>query len=89
MSGKTDVHGKTDVFALEELSFIPYIDDEGLLPSQLTKSVGVYAIFDADKTLQYVGYSRDVAMSLKQHLVRCPAQCYWVKVKTIEQPRRE
>ncbi|NEQ99613.1 MAG: GIY-YIG nuclease family protein [Cyanothece sp. SIO2G6] len=79
---------ETDVFALATLNFIPYISEDGLLPLQFTKMVGVYAIFDANQTLQYVGYSRDVSISLKQHLVRCPELCHWVKVKTIGQPRR-
>ncbi|MEB3231228.1 MAG: GIY-YIG nuclease family protein [Leptolyngbyaceae bacterium] len=79
---------ETDIFSLATLDFIPYISEDGQLPAQLAKAVGVYAIFDADQTLQYVGYSRDVVMSLKQHLVRCPHLCHWLKVKTIDQPRR-
>ena len=74
--------------ALSDYDFIPYLDAAGLLPSQYSKSVGIYAIFDRDKTLQFVGYSRDVTMSLKQHLVRCPDFCHWVKVKTIERPSK-
>jgi hypothetical protein len=38
--------------------------------------------------LQYVGYSRDVTFSLKQHLVRQPQKCYWLKVQTIDRPNR-
>ncbi|MGK7889511.1 MAG: GIY-YIG nuclease family protein [Leptolyngbyaceae cyanobacterium] len=79
---------ETELFSLADLDFIPYIGEDGLLPSQFAKVVGVYAIFDREQQLQYVGYSRDVTMSLKQHLVRCPQQCHWVKVKTIAQPRR-
>lgn len=74
--------------ALADYDFIPYLDAAGLLPGQFSKSVGIYAIFDRDKTLQFVGYSRDVTMSLKQHLVRCPALCHWCKVKTIERPSK-
>ncbi|MGF1566992.1 MAG: GIY-YIG nuclease family protein [Nodosilinea sp.] len=73
---------------LAELDFIPYCNEAGLLPPELAKVVGVYAIYDGEKTLQFVGYSRDLAMSLKQHLVRCPALCHWVKVQTIERPNR-
>lgn len=51
--------------------------------------IGIYAIFDANQTLQYVGYSRDVATSLKQHLVRCPQACHWLKIQTIERPSRK
>ena len=73
---------------LADLDFIPYVDDDGLLPSQFARTVGVYAIFNQDRVLQFVGYSRDVAMSLKQHLVRCPDACYWFKLKTIERPQK-
>ncbi len=40
------------------------------------------------KILQCVGYSRDVCLSLKQHLIRKPQQCYWLKVQTIDRPNR-
>lgn len=74
--------------SLASLAFIPYVNDRGFLPDQFQAKVGVYAIFDQSKTLQYVGYSRDVYLSLKQHLVRQPEQCYWVKIQTIERPSR-
>jgi hypothetical protein len=73
---------------LSDLSELPYIDAEGQLTSQFDGKVGVYAIFDREKILQYIGYSRDVSLSLKQHLVRQPQQCYWLKVQTIDRPSR-
>ncbi|MBD2773619.1 GIY-YIG nuclease family protein [Iningainema tapete] len=79
---------ETDIPSLASLESIPYIDDNGQLPEQLQSKIGVYAIFNQDKLLQYVGYSRDVYLSLKQHLVRQPQHCYWVKVQTIERPSR-
>lgn len=48
----------------------------------------MYAIFDQEKVLQFVGYSRDVYLSLQQHLVRQPQKCYWLKVQTIDRPSR-
>jgi hypothetical protein len=74
--------------SLDRLEFIPYLDENGHLPSQFEGKVGVYAIFDQDYHLQFIGYSRDVALSLKQHLVRQPHQCYWLKVQTIDRPSR-
>ncbi|MDF5711168.1 MAG: GIY-YIG nuclease family protein [Nostoc sp. S4] len=79
---------ETNTPALTSLEFTHYIDDRGQLPEQFQGKIGVYAIFDREKTLQFVGYSRDVYLSLKQHLVRQPHQCYWVKVQTIERPSR-
>jgi hypothetical protein len=74
--------------ALASLEFLPYINDAGQLPEELQGKVGVYAIFDHDKILQFIGFSRDVFLSLKQHLVRQPERCYWVKVKTVDRPSR-
>jgi hypothetical protein len=79
---------ETNIPSLTALEYFPYIDDNGQLPEQFQGKIGVYAIFDQEKSLRFVGYSRDVFLSLKQHLVRQPQQCYWVKVQTIERPSR-
>ncbi|MBW4500725.1 MAG: GIY-YIG nuclease family protein [Scytonema hyalinum WJT4-NPBG1] len=79
---------ESNIPALASLEYIPFIDDNGQLPEQLQGKIGVYAIFDQEKVLQFVGYSRDVYLSLKQHLVRQPQYCYWVKAQTIERPSR-
>jgi hypothetical protein len=79
---------ETNLSSLVALEYIPYIDDRGQLPERFQGKIGVYAIFDQEKVLQFVGYSRDVYLSLKQHLVRQPQHCYWVKVQTIERPSR-
>lgn len=78
---------KTDISSLASLEYIPYIDASGQLTEQF-QGIGVYAIFDQEKVLQFVGYSRDVTLSLKQHLVRQPQNCYWLKVQTIDRPSR-
>lgn len=78
----------TDKSSLAELEYIPYIDADGQLPADFQNQVGVYAIFDSDRLLQFVGYSRDVSVSLKQHLVRQPQKCHWLKVYTINRPSR-
>lgn len=72
---------------LNTLDFVPYLED-GCIADRFDHQIGVYAIFDQDQTLQYIGYSRDVALSLKQHLVRQPQKCHWVKVQTIDRPSR-
>ena len=78
----------SDLPSLGSLEFLPYIDDAGILPEQLQNQIGIYAIFDRDQSLQFVGYSRDIYLSLKQHLVRQPEHCYWVKATTIDKPNR-
>jgi hypothetical protein len=79
---------ETQTPSLTELDYIPYLDDTGNLPEELQGKIGVYAIYDQDKTLQLINYSRDVYLSLKQHLVRKPQSCYWLKVQTIDRPNR-
>jgi hypothetical protein len=78
----------TDIPSLGSLDFLPYINDAGELPEILQNKIGIYAIFDKSQVLQFVGYSRDIYLSLKQHLVRQPDCCYWVKATTIDRPNR-
>ncbi|MCT7972591.1 GIY-YIG nuclease family protein [Laspinema olomoucense] len=77
-----------EISPLSTLDFLPYLDEAGNCNSDFTGKVGVYAIFDEPKTIQYIGYSRDIALSLKQHLMRKPDCCYWIKAQTIERPSR-
>jgi hypothetical protein len=79
---------ETSLTSLASIEYVSYIDENGQLPEQFQGKIGVYAIFDQEKVLQFVGYSRDVYLSLKQHLVRQPQYCYWVKVQSIERPSR-
>jgi len=74
--------------SLVELSFYPYVDDNGLIKEDLEGKIGVYAIFNQQKILEYVGYSRNLLLSLKQNLVRQPEKCYWFKTYIIERPSR-
>jgi hypothetical protein len=74
--------------SLADFDYHPYIDAEGQLPHQFEGQIGVYAIYAEDKTVAYIGYSRDVSLSLRQHLVRQPQSCFWVKVCTVEKPDR-
>jgi hypothetical protein len=79
---------ETDIPSLFSLSYIPYIDNSGQLPEELQGKIGVYAIFNNDRILQLVGYSRDIYLSLKQHLVRQSQNCYWLKFQSIDRPNR-
>ncbi len=79
---------QTEFTTLANLPFLPYLNQQGEIDPNFEKKIGVYSIFDAEKTLQLVAYSRDIYTSLKQHLVRQPQACYWLKVKTIDRPRR-
>ncbi|HIK14831.1 MAG TPA: GIY-YIG nuclease family protein [Leptolyngbyaceae cyanobacterium M33_DOE_097] len=74
--------------SLAGLPAYAYVDEAGQLPEAFQGKIGVYAIFDQAMALQYVGYSRDVLLSLKQHLVRKPSQCVWVKAQISDRPNR-
>lgn len=74
--------------SLAELPLVPYLTPEGDLPTALQRQIGIYAIFDTEQCLRYIGYSRDVYQSLKQHLVRQPQACAWYKLQTVERPSR-
>lgn len=80
---------QTEMPSIDRLEYLPYLDSEGDIDSELQGKIGIYAIFDSAKQMQYVGYSRDVYSSLKQHLIRQPESCYWVKVQTIDRPSRK
>jgi hypothetical protein len=79
---------QTEFPTLASLEFLPYLDKNGVINEELTKKVGIYAIFDRDRELQFVGYSRDIYLSLKQHLVRQLQSCYWLKLNIIDRPSR-
>ena len=73
---------------LDSLPWIPYLTEAGLLAENWQRKIGVYAVFDQAQQLHYIGYSRDLEASLKQHLVRQGDRCYWLKVHIIERPSR-
>jgi hypothetical protein len=77
-----------EIPSIASLEYFPYLDEIGCIPEKCQGKIGAYAIFNADKILQFVGYSRDIYLSLKQHLIRQPKKCYWVKIQTITQPSR-
>ncbi len=74
--------------SLGNIANIPYIDDLGLLPDQFHQKIGAYAIYSNDHTLKHMGYSRNILLSLKQHLIRQPHACHWIKAITIEKPSK-
>jgi hypothetical protein len=78
----------SEIIPLASLEFIPYLNPEGCLEEDWLGKIGVYAIFNAAQTLEYIGYSRDIYLSLKQHLVRQPQSCYWVKMQIVNRPSR-
>ncbi len=57
---------------------------------QNAKVAGVYAVVDQNQQTQYVGYSRNVTLSLRSHLtVHGADTCAWVRVQPFKFPKRE
>ncbi len=55
-----------------------------------TKVVGVYAVLGCDRRTHYVGYSRNVALSLKGHAAQLGKDiCALVQVHTFKLPKRD
>lgn len=58
--------------------------------AQNTKLAGVYAVLDRDRQTQFIGYSRNVALSLRSHLTQKGEDlCALVKVQPFKFPKRE
>jgi hypothetical protein len=54
------------------------------------KIAGVYAVLDAEHRTQYIGYSRNVKISLNAHLAQNGSQkCAFVRVQTFNFPKRQ
>jgi hypothetical protein len=73
---------------LADLNYHSYLDTVGIINPDLEGKIGIYAIFEEDKNIQYIGYSRNLLKSLQQHLIRKVDQCYWYKVYIIDRPDR-
>ncbi|KAJ7523359.1 hypothetical protein O6H91_18G048500 [Diphasiastrum complanatum] len=60
--------------------------DEYVLPRETTKFAGVYAVYHETGMLQYVGYSRNVILSLKAHRSRIgKRKCSSVRVRVFSE----
>ena len=57
---------------------------------QNVRVAGVYAVLDIERHTQYVGYSRNVLLSLKGHVTQNGQEtCAFVRVQTFKFPKRE
>jgi hypothetical protein len=62
----------------------PTIDifaDERLV--DLPASSGVYAVFDEGETLQYIGISRNISLTVANHVKSVPGQVHSLRLRTI------
>lgn len=57
---------------------------------QNAKVAGVYAVLNGDRQTQFIGYSRNVALSLRSHLTQMGAEvCAFVTVQPFKFPKRD
>ncbi len=52
------------------------------------KIAGVYAVLDSQRQTQYIGYSRNVLLSLNGHLAQNGETCAFVRVEAFKFPKR-
>ncbi|MFH7024587.1 MAG: GIY-YIG nuclease family protein [Heteroscytonema crispum UTEX LB 1556] len=58
--------------------------------TQNTKIAGVYAVLDAERHTQYIGYSRNVLLSLNGHIAQNGQEkCAFVRVQVFKFPKRQ
>jgi hypothetical protein len=92
------LYSSEEEHAATELKVIPELENNGteVLPiatwcesSQNTKVAGVYAVLNEKHDTQYVGYSRNVLLSLNSHVAQLgQSTCAFVKVQTFKYPKR-
>ncbi|MEA5581716.1 GIY-YIG nuclease family protein [Nodularia harveyana UHCC-0300] len=88
-----DEHDITEVIATPELAnngaeIIPL--ETWRTASDNAKIAGVYAVLDAQSQTQYIGYSRNVLLSLNGHVSQYGEQkCAFVRVQTFKFPKRQ
>ncbi|KAF3448172.1 hypothetical protein FNV43_RR08883 [Rhamnella rubrinervis] len=69
-----------------ELVTVPEATDQ--LAENLPSDSGVYAVFDSNSELQFVGISRNIAASVLAHRKSVPELCSSVKVGVVAEPDR-
>jgi hypothetical protein len=75
----------------------PVNDESEVVPVETWRSLinrikvaGVYAVLDADRQPQYIGYSQDVQQSLEGHIAQNGVEaCAFIRVQTFKVPKRQ
>ena len=79
--------------SLTSLPLIPYIDEDGLISNSdgavdTDKSSSCFAIYDEEKSVQYIGSTDHLHHMLKVMLARRPDKTYYYKTYHIAKPSR-
>lgn len=77
--------GVADFGSVEKIK----VFENGALSKDIPMSAGVYAVYDGQGTLQYVGISRKVGVSVQAHVESLPELVDTMKVAVIEDGSKE
>ncbi|MEH1855344.1 MAG: GIY-YIG nuclease family protein [Nostoc sp.] len=93
------LYSSEDEHAALEVSITPELANNGTeiidledwsAATQNAKIAGVYAVLDAERRSQYIGYSRNVLLSLNSHLRQNGKEkCAFVRVQSFKFPKRQ
>ncbi|MEH1835201.1 MAG: GIY-YIG nuclease family protein [Nostoc sp.] len=93
------LYSSDDEHAATEVSITPELANNGTeiidleawsAAAQNAKIAGVYAVLDAERCTQYIGYSRNVLLSLNGHITQNGEQkCAFVRVQAFKFPKRQ
>jgi len=93
------LYSSDDEHTAEEVSIIPELVNNGveIMPlaawiaaAENVKVAGVYAVLNAERLTQYISYSRNVKISLNDHVAQNGEQnCAYVRVQTFTFPKRQ
>ncbi|MBD2691981.1 GIY-YIG nuclease family protein [Anabaena catenula] len=93
------LYSSEDEHIAPEVSITPQMANNGMeiIPLEAWREVatngkvaGVYAVLDAERSTQYIGYSRNVLLSLNGHVTQNGEQkCAFVRVQPFNFPKRQ
>ncbi len=93
------LYSSDDEHTAEEVNITPELINNGVEIMPLTawiaavenvKIAGVYAVLNAERQTQYIGFSRNVKISLNDHVTQNGEQnCAYVRVQTFKFPKRQ
>jgi hypothetical protein len=93
------LYGSDDEHAAIEVSITPELANNGTeiidveawsAAAQNAKIAGVYAVLDGERRTEYIGYSRNVLLSLNGHVTQNGEQkCAFVRVQAFKFPKRQ
>ena len=93
------LYSSDDEHAATEVTITPELINDGteIMPlaawrqvAENAKIAGVYAVFDHERRTQYIGYSRNVLLSLNGHVAQNGiVNCAYVRVQTFKFPKRQ